>query len=354
MIPGTIRCRTEKCLRHSGASPALEHRISCGFRPPEKGGRHRCRCFESHPTHAAPRWRTRGALPLRAPQGDDHVGLVCCEWGVNMSGWCGANGGSPTSHPQSMVPSRRQDVVSSHRPASPPQHAWAGRGRGEFPSMGRTMQGTPLSSKLLAGGRFNSRHGSRCGASPEHKGRRATHVHVISAFHGHIRPRLIVLGNAAPPDKGPLALRGVGPVVLPMVRKALEVPRRRGHVVDVPAHCVPRTTPRFRTRPPFAPHPTAALAPLSPTGSGSMVFSSGCRVIPWGNGNVGKRKLVKPWRKPRATQRRAECSPILICAPCCLACCSALVVVVCWQSGIDAQVIFRVLESKEPYEEGFR
>ena len=64
------------------------------------------------------------------------------------------------------------------------------------------------------------------------------HHHQTSALHGHIRSRPIILGNAAPPDKGPLALRGVGPVVLPMVSKASEVPRRRGHVVDVPPHCV--------------------------------------------------------------------------------------------------------------------
>ena len=34
----------------------------------------------------------------------------------------------------------------------------AGRGTGEFPSMGRTTQGTPLSSKLLVGGRCISKH----------------------------------------------------------------------------------------------------------------------------------------------------------------------------------------------------
>ena len=50
-----------------------------------------------------------------------------------------------------------------------------------------------------------------------------------------------MLGNAAPPDKGPLALRGVGPVVLPMVRKALEVPRRRGLVWMCP-HTARRAT----------------------------------------------------------------------------------------------------------------
>ena len=66
---------------HSGASRALEHRTSCGFRVWRMGGRHRCRCFESHPTHAAADWRTRGALPLRAHRGDDHVEFVRGEWG---------------------------------------------------------------------------------------------------------------------------------------------------------------------------------------------------------------------------------------------------------------------------------
>ena len=129
-------------------------------------------------------------------------------------------------------------MVSSHRPASLSQHARAGRERRQFPSIDRTTQGTPFCSKLLVRGRSKSEHGNRCGASPEHRSEETAHGHVACALQGHIRSRPIIPGNAAPPDKGPCALRGVGPVVLPMVRKAIEVHRRRGHVADVPSHCV--------------------------------------------------------------------------------------------------------------------
>lgn len=33
-----------------------------------------------------------------------------------------------------------------------------------------------------------------------------------------------------------------------------------------------------------------------------------------GNGNVGERKLVKPWRKPQGIQTKAKRTPILLCA----------------------------------------
>ena len=109
----------------------------------------------------------------------------------------------------------------------------AGRWRSWFPSTIRTTQGTPLSSKLQVGGRFKSEHGSRCGASPEHIDRKATHVHIASASKATFDLGLPCWAMQRPPTKGPWPLGGWAPWSCPWFARPTNFTAAKGSGVDV-------------------------------------------------------------------------------------------------------------------------
>ena len=145
-------------------------------------------------------------------------------------------------------PWRRQEVVHSHRPASLPQHARAGRERraeADGCTKGVLLLRCPrLEPRAATADRWcRAQQSVRCEfrahrpeGDPRSSNTCPSWPHSISAVH---------TWKCSAPRQRALALRGVGPVVLPMVRNASEVPRRRGLLwmcpltvfVDVPPHC---------------------------------------------------------------------------------------------------------------------
>ena len=147
----------------------------------------------------------------------------------------------PSPHPQHIhnlgCPWRRQEVVHSPGPASLPQHAWAGRRREGFPSMGRTTQGTPLSSKLPVGGALQIQawqlvwceaRAQKRGGNPHSVNMCPSWPHSISAHHAR---------QCSAPRQRALGPQGGGPRSPAHGSKGLGSSSAKGSGVDVPPHC---------------------------------------------------------------------------------------------------------------------